>query len=103
MRTLRAVRSVTTPASAGDLLFDRVAAAARERIRSDRALRRNLPEKGRLSLDRALPFLAVYRRPPGSSDAGSADLVTALASYLHAPGEERHLGGVRELVHAIVD
>jgi uncharacterized protein (TIGR02421 family) len=103
VRPLRALRDAAVPASAADLLFERVAEAARERIAADRALRRLLPDDGRLFLDRALPFLAVYRRPPGGDDGGTDDLVTALAAHAHLPAAEHHLEGTRGLIRAVVE
>jgi uncharacterized protein (TIGR02421 family) len=103
VKPLQVVRSVTAaPATASELLFERVAAAARERIAADRALRRVLPEKGRLFLDRALPFLAVYRAP-GQPDEGTAELVTALASHARLPAGEAHQSGARGLTRAVVE
>ena len=100
MRALKAVRS--PPSVAADPLFERVAAAARERILADRALRRVLPEKGRLFLDRALPFLAVYRSP-GPADLGTSELVTALAAHAQLPAAEAHRPGARALISAVVE
>lgn len=82
-------------------LFGKVTEAARERIRANRSLRRNLPASGRLHLDRALPFLAVYRAPPGRLDGGSPRLLTALSSYLLASGDERFDPCVRRLVSEV--
>lgn len=79
-------------------LFEKVTEAAGERIRSDGSLRRNLPASGRLHLDRTLPFLVVYRVPPGRLDEGTARLVTALSSYLLVSGDERFVPCVRRLV-----
>ena len=41
-----------------------------------------LPEGGQLYLDRPLPFLVAYRRPPGRCDLAAERLVTGEASYL---------------------
>ena len=43
-----------------------------------------LPEGGQLYLDRPLPFLVAYRRPPGRCDLAAERLVTGEASYLVA-------------------
>jgi uncharacterized protein (TIGR02421 family) len=95
------LHAVAAPGTGSEHVFGRVADAATERIGADRALRRNLPGGGRLALDRALPFLAVYRRVPGTLDAGTDELVTALASYAHLPAEAAHFEGVRDLIAAV--
>ena len=45
-------------------------------------LRRNLPEGGKLLVDRHLPFLCVYRFEPGEKDENIAHMVKGQASYL---------------------
>lgn len=55
------------------------------RLAQNQTVRRTLPGGGRLHIDRQLPFLCVYRRPEGSDDAGTAQLVKGEASYLSAP------------------
>lgn len=57
------------------------------RLDKDLTLRRIVPGDGRLRIDRALPFLCVYRRPVVQSDLGTAELVTTEASYLFASGD----------------
>jgi len=89
--------TTTSPAT----VFERVADAVAAHVRTDRQLRRNLPGDGRLHLDRALPFLVVYRRPPGLLDEGTVELATAPSAYLLASGEERFQPGLQQLVHAV--
>jgi uncharacterized protein (TIGR02421 family) len=95
------LHTTVAPGTQSGQVFDRVANAARERIQADRPLRRNLPGGGRLALDRALPFLAVYRHVPAVPDPGTGELVTALATYAHLPADEAHAQGVQGLVRAI--
>jgi uncharacterized protein (TIGR02421 family) len=57
----------------------------RRRIAAGRPVRRTLSDGGRLHVDRALPFLCVYRRPGDRADVGTAELVRTQASYLIAP------------------
>jgi uncharacterized protein (TIGR02421 family) len=52
------------------------------RLRQNKRVRRNLPKKGRLHIDRQLPFLCVYRRPANRKDVGTERLVKGEASYL---------------------
>ena len=66
-------------------------------------MRRTLPEKGRLHVDRQLPFLCVYRRPPDYEDAGTERLVQGEASYLVAPGASSFRTEVRKLVKRVVE
>ncbi|MCH5375706.1 MAG: hypothetical protein JJ992_17175, partial [Planctomycetes bacterium] len=65
-------------------------------------VRRTLPGKGRLHIDRQLPFLCVYRRPPGYEDTGTQRLVKGEASYLIAPGAATFRKSVSELVRQVV-
>jgi uncharacterized protein (TIGR02421 family) len=92
---------LTTPVVAPTSTYERVAAAALEHLRADRQLRRNLPGGGRLYLDRSLPFLLLYRQPPGRLDAGTGELAAALSTYLVASGEERFQEGLQEVVRAV--
>lgn len=48
----------------------------------------SLSHGGRLSLDRGLPYLIVYRAPPGREDEGTPRLISAEAAYLIAGEEE---------------
>jgi uncharacterized protein (TIGR02421 family) len=64
--------AVDRPGSGADLI---AAIANEERVIAE------LPGGGRLHLDRRLPYLLVYRRPPGQDDAGTAALVLGEASY----------------------
>ena len=72
------------------------------RLSQGKQVRRTLPEKGRLHVDRQLPFLCVYRRPDSMEDAGTDALVKGEAAYLIAPGSEEHRNGVAQLVCGVV-
>lgn len=61
-----------------------------------------MPGKGRLHIDRQLPFLCVYRRPPDRGDVGTQRLVQGEASYLIAPGAAKFHKRVSELVRRVV-
>jgi len=56
------------------------------RVSQDMRVRRFLAGGGRIHLDRRLPFLCVYRRPPKSNDTVSEKLVSTQSAYLIAPG-----------------
>lgn len=73
------------------------------RLDRDVRVRRTLPGRGRLHIDRKLPFLCVYRQPPDSNDAGTERLVKGEASYMIASGRARHRKGVASLVRRIVE
>ncbi len=66
-----------------------------DRLAQGKAIRRRLPDGGRIHIDRSLPFLVAYRKPPNTSDLGTDRLVTSEASYLVAsalPYHHRQLG-----------
>jgi uncharacterized protein (TIGR02421 family) len=81
--------------------FDAVIAAVRDRLSRNLRIRRTLPGEGRLRLDRQLPFLCVYRSPPGDFDEAGPKLVTTEAAYLFASGEPRYADGIARLCGAI--
>ena len=72
-----------------------------ERLADNKRIRRTLPVWGRLHIDRQLPFLCLYRRPPKRPDEGTSRLVTSEASYLTASAESKLQPGLTALVRAI--
>jgi uncharacterized protein (TIGR02421 family) len=72
-----------------------------DRFLDNKPIRRTLPMEGRLHIDRALPFICVYRQPPGNLDTGTQQLVTGEASYLVVSGERRYSNELKNLVGAI--
>ncbi|MFC1761655.1 flavohemoglobin expression-modulating QEGLA motif protein [Planctomycetota bacterium] len=77
--------------------------AVGHRIKKNLRVRRTLPIKGRLHIDRQLPFLCVYRQPATDEDAGTEFLVKGEAAYLVAPGAPRFHRSVSALIHKVVD
>ncbi|MCA9122529.1 MAG: DUF1704 domain-containing protein [Planctomycetaceae bacterium] len=73
-----------------------------DRLAHNKQVRRTLPQKGRLHIDRQLPFLCVYRRPTNREDAGTHRLVKGEASYLVAPGDEQFYDSTSDLVRKVV-
>lgn len=71
-----------------------------ERLARNKPVRRMLPERGRLHVDRQLPFLCVYRRR--RNDPGTHKFVMGEASYLIAPDGAGHRESVAELVREVV-
>ncbi len=83
--------------------YRRVAAEVRAHVEDNARLLRTLPRQGRLFFDRPLPFLALHRTPPGREDAGTADLLTSLASYCLVSGKSSEARGLGELLTAWSD
>ncbi|MDE0297577.1 MAG: flavohemoglobin expression-modulating QEGLA motif protein [Candidatus Poribacteria bacterium] len=73
------------------------------RLANNTQVRRILPDKGRVHIDRQLPFLLVYRRPPNRHDPGTESLVKGQASYLVASGNRRLRPSLSELIRNIVE
>lgn len=78
-----------------------ILALVSERIGSGESLRKRL-SRGIVRIDRQLPFLCVYRRPPNHEVTGTERLVTGEASYLIAPGERGLHSDLHDLVEVIV-
>jgi uncharacterized protein (TIGR02421 family) len=75
----------------------------RQRLSQNERVRRTLPNKGRLHIDRQVPFLCVYRQPPEYQDVGTQRLVQGEASYLIGSGAPEFHGSLTELVGAVAD
>ncbi len=73
------------------------------RLGDDNRIRRNVPGDGRLRIDRALPFLCVYRRPESESDHGTAELVTTEASYLFSSADPAIHNELARICEAVRD
>lgn len=86
-----------------DEISDHLIEAVCLRLSRNERLRRSIPGKGRLHIDRQVPFLCVYRQPPDYEDAGTERLVKGEASYLIAPGHPKYHEGVSQLVRRIVE
>jgi uncharacterized protein (TIGR02421 family) len=95
----RRKRTAGHPSDA-DEQYAQIAAAVCERLALNKRVRRNLPGKGRLRIDRQLPFLCIYREP-AASDPGTRELVTSEAAYLFASGSDEHHQGLRLLCREI--
>ncbi len=83
--------------------LDRLIEEIESRLANDRRLRRTVPTEGRLRIDRSLPFLCAYRRPPDTSDAGTVELVTTEASYLFASGTAQSHDDLVRICRAVRD
>ena len=92
----------TASASNAEITPALIATIVRRLARNQR-VRRSLPVKGRLHIDRQLPFLCVYRRPTDHGDAGAGLLVKGEASYLIVPDAPRLRRQVAQLARGIVE
>jgi len=71
-----------------------------EKIRKNKPIRMDLPEWGRVHIDRQLPFLCLYRLPTNRGDVGTNKFVLSEASYIIAD-ERLTDNGLGKLVEAI--
>ena len=65
-----------------DVIPDRLINIITKRLVEGKCVRRRLPGKGRINIDRPLPFLCIYRFPNNRDDRGTAHLVLGEGSYL---------------------
>lgn len=70
-------------------------------LEGDRSVRRRLPDDGLIHIDRPQPFLCVYRRPAGQTDAGTERLISTQASFVVAPGTTDQHDDLRQLIEAL--
>lgn len=84
------------------VISDRFIETVCTRLAENRQVRRTLPLGGRLHIDRQLPFLCVYRRPPGRVDTGTDRLVMGQASYIVASGDRNLSESLSKLIRHIV-
>ena len=89
------------PPTARQRITDRFIDNVCARLSADKRVRRTLPEGGRLHVDRRLPFLCVYRKPPDRGDPGTEQLVTGEPSFLIAPGRPTYRKEVSQLVRRL--
>jgi uncharacterized protein (TIGR02421 family) len=87
-----------TKANAIDTIYRTVTQVVAERVGKNLRVRRNLPDGGRVRIDRQLPFLCVYRQPVERKDPGTRELVTSEAAYLMVSGDPLHEAGITRLV-----
>lgn len=92
---------VYQPKASPKIISDRFIRTVCDRLAENKAVRRTLPDGGRLHIDRQLPFLCVYRYPPKYEDTGTARLVMGQPSYLIASGDKRLRASLSELIQNI--
>jgi uncharacterized protein (TIGR02421 family) len=84
-----------------DAAMQKLITAVRQRLENNMRIRRALPSGGLIHIDRALPFVCVYRLPPNGNDPGTKRLVRSEASYIVASGGKKQTGGLLELVNNV--
>ncbi|MDX1385953.1 MAG: DUF1704 domain-containing protein [bacterium] len=72
------------------------------RLNRNEQIRRSLPEKGRINIDRQLPFLVLYRQPYDRWDAGTSTLVVGEASYIIVSSHAHLQKGFKDLIYKII-
>ena len=82
-------------------ISNRFVSNALRRLEQGKPLRRRIQPWGRLHIERQLPFLVVYRRPPKRNDLNTYRLVLGESSYLLAPGDRKYHSMVAELVRGV--
>lgn len=86
---------------AEDRSFEKLIQTICKRLSDGKQVRRTLPYEGRLHIDRTLPFMIIYRRPPKRTDKGTALLLKGEASYMIASGSGRFKPGLTKLIRAV--
>ena len=71
------------------------------RLASGKRVRRRLPGRGRINIDRPLPFLCIYRFPSDRADRGTAHLIIGEGSYLIAESDEKSETSLSALVESV--
>jgi len=71
-----------------------------DRLQKNKPLRESLPRGGHIHIDRALPFLCLYRTP-SHSDVGTEKLVHGEASYIVASGDADYQEGLASLIKTV--
>ncbi len=77
-------------------------ASVGQAVRANECLRRKLPAWGRVHIDRQVPFLCLYRRPPEQVDVGTERLCLGEAAYLLVDGSPNLSRGVAALCREII-
>ena len=71
----------------GKLLSEDLIESILDKVSRKKRVRLKLAGNGRISLERPLPYVLVYRFPPDRNDAGTIKLVLGESSYIVAPRE----------------
>lgn len=79
-----------------------LAAAVIDQLTQDKRVRQQLAGGGRVHFDHRVPFVCVYRRPPGKEDAGTEQIVASETAYLIVPAEARPAAAAIALLRSVV-
>jgi len=77
---------------------DPLIAKIRKELDEGRLVRHKLPGRGRLYIERPLPFLCVYRTRPNGRDRYTRKLLMGEASFLIASGDHTYHDALRKIV-----
>jgi uncharacterized protein (TIGR02421 family) len=72
-------------------------------LRSNKTIRRALPDSGRLFIDRQLPFICVYRNRGGVENTGMVKMMAGQTAYLSVSGDKKHRKATSELLCCIAE
>lgn len=86
-----------------DVIQDSLIKIIQNRLSEGKQVRRSLPLKGCLHIDRMLPFLLVYRQPVKNSDTGTVYLVRNESSYLIGSTSSKMRPSLSKLVQTIAE
>ncbi|MDT8405463.1 flavohemoglobin expression-modulating QEGLA motif protein [Sulfuriflexus sp.] len=86
-----------------DYLNDALIDSVLDKYRRNIAVRTKMNRRGRIHLDRQLPFLAFYRQPSTANDRGTARLLLGETSFLLADNQPGHQAALHRLVTGILD
>jgi uncharacterized protein (TIGR02421 family) len=87
--------------AATGLITEAFVASACQQLKDGKSLRRKIEPRGRIHVDRPLPFLVVYRRPKDRADADTDRIVLGEASYLVASGDKKIQKSLSSLVEGV--
>ncbi len=82
-------------------ISDRFIEVVCDRLSENKQVRRSLPERGRIHIDRQLPFLCIYRQRNKEEDSLSKGLITGEASYLTTTDNRKNHKQLSSLVKSI--
>lgn len=94
-------RSQAETAKAEGVISNALIQTITDRLEAGKRVRRRLPGKGRINIDRPLPFLCIYRFPNDREDRGTAHLVIGEGSYLIAQSDEASEKSLSALVENV--
>ena len=83
-------------------ITDKMVVLLCERLRENKRIRRNLPQFGRIHIDRQLPFLCLFRQREGRSEQDIQKFATSEASYIICSARKSLHSDLQKLIAAIL-